>query len=59
MKTFFEKPDNIPRRASVWDWIAASATSTDITLWSNSTSHGGSDDDEDNRIAVIERIVPR
>jgi hypothetical protein len=48
-----------PRAASVWDAIAAPTTSGDITMCSSSTSHGGFDDDEDTRVAVIERIVRR
>ena len=64
METFFEKRPSLtrqhPKRAAVWDWIAAPTTSsTDITRRSNSTSHGGFDDDEDTRIAVIERIARR
>ncbi|MBA3570453.1 MAG: hypothetical protein H0W34_00435 [Pyrinomonadaceae bacterium] len=63
METFFEKRPSLtrqrPGRASIWDWIAAPTTSTDITRRSNSTSHGGFDDDEATRIAVIERIVRR
>ena len=63
METFFEKRPSLtrqrPRRAAVWDWIAAPTTSTDITRRSNSTSHGGFDDDQDTRLAVIERIVRR
>ena len=63
MEKFFEKRPSLttqrPKGASVWDWIAAPTTSDDITRRSNSTSHGGFDDDEDTRLAVIERIVRR
>jgi len=63
MEAFFAKlpdlTDQRPRAASVWDAIAAPTTSGDITMCSNSTSHGGFDDDEDTRVAVIERIVRR
>jgi hypothetical protein len=63
METFFEKRPSLtrqrPKRATVWDWIAAPTVSTDITRRSNSTSHAGFDDDQDTRIAVIERIARR
>jgi hypothetical protein len=63
MEAFFAKlpelTDQRPKAASVWDAIAAPTTSGDITMCSGSTSHGGFDDDEDTRVAVIERIVRR
>ena len=63
METFFENRPSLtrqhPRRASVWDCIAAPTTSPDITRRSNSTSHGGFDDAEDTRLAVVERIARR
>jgi hypothetical protein len=63
MESFFEKLPELtkehPKRAAVWDWIAAPTTPNDITKRSSSTSHGSFDDDEDTRLAVIERIVRR
>ena len=63
MEAFFEKFPELtsqrPKAASVWDSIAAPTTSSDLTMRSSSTSHGGFDDDEDTRVAVIERIARR
>jgi pimeloyl-ACP methyl ester carboxylesterase len=63
MEAFFanlpELTNQRPERALVWDSIAAPTTSSDVTMRSSSTSHSGFDDDEDTRVAVIERIVRR
>jgi len=63
MEAFFDRFPGLtsqrPEAALVWDSIAAPTTSSDLTMRSSSTSHGGFDDDEDTRIAVIERIGRR
>ena len=61
MEAFFVKDANLttqrPAKASVWDVIASPTSPTDLTKRSNSTTHGGFDNDDDTRIAVIERIA--
>ena len=63
MEAYFAKTPSLttqrPAKASVWDVIASPTSPTDPTKRSNSTSHGGFDDDDDTRIAVIERIIRR
>jgi predicted alpha/beta hydrolase family esterase len=63
METFFAKDPDLttqrPAKASVWDVIASPTSPPDLTKRSNSTSHGGFDNDDDTRIAVIERITKR
>lgn len=48
-----------PAGAKVWDWIAAPTSPVDTTFRTNSTSHGGFDDDPDTRAAVLARIGRR
>ncbi len=48
-----------PAKASVWDVIASPTSPPDLTKRSNSTTHGGFDNDDDTRIAIIERIARR
>jgi Papain family cysteine protease len=62
MEAFVKKLPTLSKRpapAQVWDWIAAPTSAGDLAERSSSTSHGGFDDDEDTRVAVIERIVRR
>ena len=57
----FAKPviDAKPASAAVWDFIAAPTSPTDPARRSNSTSHGGFDNDPDTRMAVLTRIARR
>lgn len=48
-----------PARASVWDFIASPVKSADPTRQSNSTSHGGFDNDDDTELAILTRINQR
>jgi len=61
MEVFSKKMTDFQNRrskgTSLWDWIAAPTGNEDITQRSNATSHGGFDDDDDTRTAVIERII--
>jgi hypothetical protein len=63
MEAFFQKVPEFtsqrPARAEVWDWVASPTNPSDLTKRSNSTSHGGFDNDPDTRAAVIERILRR
>ena len=57
----FAKPvlDAKPASAAVWDFIAAPTSPVDPARRSNSTSHGGFDNDADTRMAVLTRIARR
>ncbi len=63
MEKYFSKMGHLlkdrPVSAESWDVIASPASSADVTRRSNSTTHGGFDNDPYTREAVIERIVLR
>ncbi|MEY2563172.1 MAG: hypothetical protein QOH88_1365 [Verrucomicrobiota bacterium] len=48
-----------PAKAAIWDFIASPTSPTNPSFRSNSTSHGGFDDDPDTRAAVLTRIAKR
>lgn len=48
-----------PAGAAVWDFIASPTSPSNPANRSNSTSHGGFDDDPDTRAAVLTRIAKR